>query len=74
MYLENGRDIARGILLLVFAAVTYWIDLTVGLLLIVFMGVMIFQSAFTNWCPADMILLPMGLKKKGENNARQKFG
>ena len=65
MYLENGRDIARGILLLIFVAVANWINLTIGLLLITFMGIMILQSAFTNWCPADLLLRPMGLKKKG---------
>jgi hypothetical protein len=65
MYLENGRDIVRGILLLVFAAVAYWINLTVGLVLVAFMGIMILQSAFTDWCPADLLLVPMGLKKKG---------
>ena len=65
MYLENGRDIARGILLLIFVAVANWINLTIGLLLIAFMGIMILQSAFTNWCPADLLLRPMGLKKKG---------
>jgi len=70
MYLENGRDIARGILLLIFAAVAYWINLTVGLVLITFMGVMILQCAFTNWCLADLLLLPMGLRKKGQNDAR----
>ncbi len=65
MYLENGRDMVRGILLLTFAVVAYWIDLDVGLALVAFMGLMILQSAFTNWCPADLFLLPMGLKKKG---------
>ena len=65
MYLENGRDIVRGILLLTFAAVAYWIDLTVGLVLVAFMGMMVIQSAFTHWCPADLLLVPMGLKKKG---------
>ena len=65
MYLENGRDIVRGVLLLTFAAVAYWIDLTVGLVLVAFMGMMVIQSAFTHWCPADLLLGPMGLKKKG---------
>lgn len=65
MYLENGRDIVRGILLLIFIAVAHWIDLATGLALVAFMGVMILQSAFTNWCPADLLLLPLGLKKKG---------
>lgn len=65
MYLENGRDIVRGTLFLVFAAVAYWVNLTVGLVMIAFLGIMILQSAFTDWCPADLLLVPMGLKKKG---------
>lgn len=66
MYLENGRDIVRGMLLLIFAAIAYWVDLAIGLALVIFMGVMILQSAFTNWCPADLFLRPMGLKRKLE--------
>ena len=64
MYLENGRDVIRGILLLIFAAIGYWIDLTTGLALVAVMGMMILQSAFTGWCPADLFLRPMGLKRK----------
>ncbi len=64
MNLENGRDIVRGILLLIFAAIGYWGDRTIGLALVTFMGGMILQSAFTDWCPADLFLRPMGLKKK----------
>ena len=67
MSLENGRDIARGILILIFAAIAYWGNLTTGLALLAFMGVMILQSAFTNWCPADLLLRPLGLKKKLES-------
>jgi hypothetical protein len=65
MYLENGRDIFRGILILIFAAIAFWVDLTTGLVLVAFMGVMILQSAFTDWCPADLILRLLGLKRKG---------
>lgn len=67
MYLENGRDIIRGILILIFAAIAYWADLTVGLALVALMGVMILQSAFTDWCPADLFLRPMGQRKKLES-------
>lgn len=66
MYLENSRDAVRGILILIFAAIAYWVDLTTGLALVAFMGVMILQSAFTDWCPADLFLRPMGLKRKLE--------
>jgi hypothetical protein len=62
MSLENGRDIIRGVLILTFAAIAYGVDLTLGIALIAFMGVMILQSAFTGWCPADLFLRPMGLK------------
>jgi hypothetical protein len=64
MNLERGRDLTRGILLLICAAIAYWGDLTIGLALVAVMGVMILQSAFTDWCPADLFLRPMGLKKK----------
>jgi|GEM_PF-2044522 len=70
MELENGRNIVRGVLILIFAAVAYWIDRVVGLALVVFMGLMILQSAFTDWCPADLLLIPMGLKKKGKDDVR----
>ena len=71
MYLENGRDIFRGTLLLIFTAIAFWVDLTVGLVLISLMGVMILQSAFTNWCPADLLLRPMGLKNKMESDTKK---
>jgi hypothetical protein len=67
MYLENGRDLVRAILILVFAAMAYWSNLTLGLALVAFIGLMILQSVFTDWCPADLILKPLGLKKKLEN-------
>ena len=66
MYLENGRDLVRAILILVFAAIAYWVDQTLGLALVAFMGLMILQSVWTNWCPADLFLRPIGLKKKLE--------
>ncbi len=64
MYLENGRDLVRGSLILVFAIIDYGADLVVGLALVAFMGVMILQSAFTDWCPADLLLQLLGLKRK----------
>ena len=70
MYLENGRDIFRGVLILIFAAIAYWVDLVTGLALVAFMGVMILQSAFTDWCPADLVLRPTGLKKKLESKGQ----
>lgn len=72
MYLENGRDLVRGILILAFAAVAYWVDLTTGLVLVGFMGLMILQSTFTDWCPVDLVLRPMGLRSKRESQAASK--
>ena len=62
MTLEAGRDIVRGILILLFSAIAAWLDRTTGLLLLVVMGALILQSSFTNWCPADLFLRPLGLK------------
>jgi len=66
MTLEIGRDFVRGILILIFAAIAYWVNLTIGLALVALMGGMILQSAFTGWCPADLFLRPMGLKGRLE--------
>jgi len=67
MDLEKGRNLFRGILILISAAIAYWVNMTAGLALAVFVGVMTLQSIFTDWCPADLILRPMGLKKILEN-------
>ena len=67
MYLETGRDLFRGIMILVSAAIAYWVNLTAGLALVVFVDFMILQSVITDWCPADLILRELGLKKKLES-------
>ena len=64
MNLEKGRNIFRSIVILISAVIAYWVNITTGLALTVFVGVMILQSVFTDWCPADLILRPIGLKKK----------
>jgi polyferredoxin len=67
MYIENGRDLFRGIMILAAAALAWWVNLTAGLILAVFVGVMTLQSVWTDWCPVDLVLRPMGLKKKLES-------
>jgi hypothetical protein len=64
MDLETGRNLFRAIMILLAVAIAYWGNLTVGLALAAFVGVMTLQSVVTDWCPADLILRPMGLKKK----------
>lgn len=66
MYLENVRASLQGIMLLVFAAIAYWVSLPIGLGLVVFMGVMKLQESVTDWCPSNLFLRPMGLKKRWE--------
>lgn len=48
MPLESGRDLFRDTLILLAAAIAYRLNLTAGLGLVVFVGVMILQS----WRPA----------------------
>jgi hypothetical protein len=67
MYLEAGRHLFRGTMILLSAALVYWGNPTAGLALAVFVGVMTLQSVITDWCPVDLILRPMGLKKKTES-------
>lgn len=64
MNLENGRDLFRGVMILISVVLAYWVSLTAGLALAVFVGTMTLQSVWTDWCPADLFLRPMGLKKK----------
>ena len=69
MSLEQGRALVQGTMTLAFAAVAYWVSLPVGLALLAFVGVTRIQESATDWCPSDLVLRPMGLKKKGESQA-----
>ena len=51
MYLENGRALVQGIMILGFAAIAYWVSLPIGLALVGFMGLMRLQESLTDWCP-----------------------
>lgn len=66
MSLERGRSIVQGIMILVFAGIALWVSQPVGLALVAFMGVMRLQESVTDWCPSDLFLRPMGLKKRSE--------
>ena len=74
MSLENGRDVIRGVLLLVFAATAYWVDFSVGVALVAGVAVLILQSAFSGWCPADVVLRPLGMKSKLEGGGDDRRG
>ncbi len=62
MSIKNSRSLMQGIVILVFVAIAYWVNLNIGLVLVALMGLMILQSAFTDWCPSDFCL-----KKKPES-------
>ena len=66
MYLENGKSLAQGINILIFAAITYWVSFSIGLVLVVFMGIVKLQESVTDWCPSVPFLRRMGLKKRIE--------
>ncbi|MEE8359217.1 MAG: hypothetical protein V3R82_07395 [Candidatus Hydrothermarchaeales archaeon] len=51
-------------MILVFVAIAYWVNLTIGLALVAVMGLLIMQHAYTGFCPVDLLLKPMGLKPK----------
>jgi len=61
MTVERGLRLMAGAIVLLSLALSnyvshYWLWLTA------FAGLNLLQSAFTNWCPAMMILRAMGLK------------
>jgi hypothetical protein len=64
--IENARSLVQGVLLLVFAAIAYWVSLPMGLGLVAFMGIMKIQECRSNWCPSDPVLRSMGMKKRSE--------
>lgn len=68
MYLETGRDLFRGVMILISVAIAFWFDLIAGLALAVLVAVMTLQSVWTDWCLIDLILRPLGLKKKLEGS------
>lgn len=71
MDLERGRDLFRGVLILASSAVGLWADRTTGVVLTALVGVLILQSALTNWCPVDLVLRPLGVRSRQERRSEQ---
>ncbi|HNR93439.1 MAG TPA: DUF2892 domain-containing protein [Kiritimatiellia bacterium] len=61
MTVENAVRILAGTLVLVSAALAYYVS-PWWLLLTCFVGVNLIQSAFTGFCPAEMLFRKLGLK------------
>ena len=64
MTLENAIRVLAGTLILTSLALAHWVD-TRWMLLAAFVGVNLIQSAFTSFCPAEIILKKLGVGKGG---------
>ena len=64
MTVERAVRLLAGIMVLLSVALAHYVSLY-WLWLTVFVGLNLFQSAFTNWCPAIMIFRAMGMKDAG---------
>ncbi len=64
MTVERGLRLLAGVMALLSLVLAYFFS-HYWLWLSVFVGLNLLQSAFTNWCPAMMILRAMGLKDAG---------
>lgn len=60
MNLERALRLIAGILILVSLALGYWLS-PYWYLFTAFVGLNLFQSAFTNWCPMMTFLRKLGV-------------
>jgi hypothetical protein len=67
MTVERGLRLLAGVMVLLSLALAYFFS-HYWLWLTAFAGLNLLQSAFTNWCPAMMILRAMGLKEAGSGS------
>ena len=61
MTIENGVRIVAGTVILLSLALGVWVNHN-WLFLTAFVGANLIQSAFTHFCPAEMLLRKIGLK------------
>ncbi len=69
MTLENAVRIMAGTMVLLSLALAHWVSPS-WLLLTVFVGVNLIQSAFTGFCPATIILKKLGVGQQASNAMR----
>jgi len=62
MTVERGLRLLAGAMVLLSIALTYYVS-HYWIWLTLFIGLNLFQSAFTNWCPAMAIHRGIGLKE-----------
>ena len=65
MKLENAIRIMAGTMVLISLALAHWVN-PWWLLLAAFVGVNLIQSAFTGFCPAEIILKKLGVGSQNE--------
>jgi hypothetical protein len=65
MTIERGLRLMAGIFVLLSLALGYWVS-PYWYLFTAFVGLNLFQSGLTNWCPAMWILGRRGLKSSDE--------
>jgi hypothetical protein len=64
MKLENAIRILAGTMILLSLALAHWVN-PHWLWLAAFVGANLIQSAFTSFCPAEKILLKLGIGREG---------
>ena len=69
MTLENAVRIMAGTMVLISLGLAHWVSQS-WLLLTVFVGVNLIQSAFTGFCPATIILKKLGVGQQASNAMR----
>ena len=67
MKLENAVRIMAGTMVLLSLALAHWVN-EWWLLLTVFVGVNLIQSALTGFCPAEIILKKLGVGQSGQTH------
>lgn len=68
MTVERALRLLAGAFVMASVALGYWVS-PWWFLLTAFVGLNLFQSAFTNWCPAMAIFRWMGLPDAGERKS-----
>lgn len=61
MTVERGVRLMAGTMILISLLLTWWVS-HYWLVLTLFVGLNLFQSALTGWCPAEFLLQAAGLK------------
>jgi hypothetical protein len=68
MTIENAVRIMAGTMVLISLALAHWVN-PWWVLLAVFVGVNLIQSAFTGFCPATIILTKLGVGQGGQSSS-----